>query len=365
MQTYVSPAPDPGGGCVPKKQKRKSRKQREKTLADQARLDFEASLRHYLLTPQQLQSLGYPVESEVFPGRAVIFQPYPPYEFVQDARCSDSGSSGSSGAEEVEDEFLRDRSIKSEERRCVRCGRGFFLLKDKYLTTERCLYHWGKPQRHVGYSCCRGSEGSPGCVSAKLHVWTGVELGVNGPLDGFVATQPRKAGVDGYGVYAIDCEMCFTTQGLELCKVSVVGIDGRIVYDSYVKPLNPVIDYNTRFSGITSKHLQPGYSVKTLKNVQKDILEFVSADTILIGHGLENDLKALKMIHRTVVDTAVAFPHHFGLPYKLSLRSLVSTVLQRDIQNGSHDSVEDALACLHLMLFRLTCDFRHLSNKSL
>lgn len=363
-------APDPGGGghktAATRRQKKKkpTRKQTPAASATEWRkpadlnaAELEACLRHYLLTPRQLQSLGFPVESDLHPGRAVIFHPFPPYELVQEPRCSDSWS-GSSGSDDAEDDgSLTDTSVRSEERRCVRCGRGFFLLQGKYLTTERCVYHWGKPQRYHGYSCCQGVDGAVGCVSAKLHVWTGVELGVNGPLDGYVVTQPRKKPPDGYGVYAIDCEMCFTTQGLELCKVSVVGLDGKIVYNSYVKPNNPVVDYNTRFSGITSKHLQKNSSVKTIKEVQKDILEFVSSGTILIGHGLENDLKALKIIHGTVVDTAVAFPHHYGLPYRRSLRSLVTTVLQRDIQTSSHDSVEDALACIHLMLFRLACDF--------
>jgi hypothetical protein len=33
----------------------------------------------------------------------------------------------------------------------------------------------------------------------------------------------------------------------------VVGIDGRPVYDSLIQPENPIIDYNTRFSGLTDR----------------------------------------------------------------------------------------------------------------
>ena len=59
---------------------------------------------------------------------------------------------------------------------------------------------------------------------------------------------------------------------------------------------------------------------------------FINADTILVGHGLENDLRALNLIHSTILDTAVVFPHYHGLPFRRSLRSLVSSYLKRDIQ---------------------------------
>jgi len=320
--------------------------------------ELEKRLRRYLLTPKQLESLGYPTESPLHRGKAVICNPFPPYESVRDARCSESGSNGS-GSDEMEDDgTLTDRNVQSNLRRCARCSRGFFVLRDKYLTTERCVYHYGKPFRG-SYSCCQAPEGSAGCVSAKLHVWTGVELGVNSPLNGYVVTKPRKMPPEGYGVYAIDCEMCYTTGGLELCKVSVVAMNGVVIYDKYVKPDNTIVDYNTRFSGITHKHFHNNSSVKSLKEVHEDLMEFISADTILIGHALENDLKALKIIHGTVVDTSVTFPHHFGLPYRRSLRSLMKSILQRDIQTSCHDSVQDAVACVELMLFRLACDFHH------
>ena len=35
----------------------------------------------------------------------------------------------------------------------------------------------------------------------------------------------------------------------------MVGTDGRLVYESLVAPENEIIDFNTRFSGITAKDL--------------------------------------------------------------------------------------------------------------
>jgi RNA exonuclease 1 len=54
-----------------------------------------------------------------------------------------------------------------------------------------------------------------------------------------------------------------------------------------------------------------------------------------------------------VIDTAVLFPHPDGLPKRWSLAFLASRFLKRTIQNGSHDSYEDGLACLDLLKFKL------------
>ena len=410
-------------------------------------------LRNYLLTPEQAMVLGYPIESSLYPGRAIIYKscgspksdvvdqielPRQTHLFDVNARefvpsCDNISSfvskrnnnnnytdfigeynmmnhspeqNNTMGGDFLEssesDKSEEDRSVDSDladdknsdkdvetqqvviteilkryqtgsdEKKCARCDRGFFVLKDgEYLTREKCIYHWGKLQKVYGtssngvvfvkseFSCCKGKKNSKGCSTAKLHVWKGVSAGVNKPLEGFVKTKSCKiVPEDGnYGVYSVDCEMCYTTQGLELAKVTVVAADGRIVYDSYVKPENTIIDYNTRFSGITAKDLK-GNAAKSLKDVQHDLMSFINADTILIGHGLENDLKALKMIHSTVIDTSMIFPHYYGLPFKRSLRSLVKSILKREIQSFEHDSYEDAKSCMELMLWRLKKDYK-------
>jgi RNA exonuclease 1 len=266
---------------------------------------------------------------------------------------------------------------------CMRCGRGFFVTSDgEYLTKEHCVYHWGKLNRSYDgayvkseYSCCNGDYWTSGCSSNSVHVWSGVSIGFNGPLDGYVHTQPRPAHTADHsnpGVYALDCEMCFTGRGLELTKVTVIGSDGRLVYETFVRPKADIVDFNTRFSGITAKDLHHSHSntshnsnkgaIKTLKQVQNDLLEFIHADTILIGHSIDNDLRVLKIIHKTVVDTSISFPHYFGLPYRRSLKSLTKSCLKRDIQCGDagHSSFEDSRASLELILWRIRKDFRQI-----
>lgn len=316
----------------------------------------------------------------------------------------DSGNSSDSGENDPE-EFGGDASVTNQskqayekfdntsyarpdfitsivERICVRCSKMFYLNSDNaftYLIEEACSYHWGKLTRIVGetynscsisneYSCCRGKHNSPGCTKVKAHVWNGLVTGYNGPFYNFVRTKCRKtAPTSDIGVYGVDCEMCYTANGLEVGKVTVVAVDGRLIYDVYVKPEGEVIDFNTRFSGLTAKDMQRKRQLKTLREVQCDLMGFIYADTILIGHGLENDLRALRIIHPTVIDTAVSFPHYNGLPYRRSLKSLVSCFLKREIQTSEHghDSYEDAKACMELMLWRVRKDFRSIIDHSL
>ncbi|OMH85773.1 RNA exonuclease 3 [Zancudomyces culisetae] len=79
----------------------------------------------------------------------------------------------------------------------------------------------------------------------------------------------------------------------------------------------------------------------------------ISKDTILLGHGLENDLRALRIVHENVIDTADMFPHHLGLPYRYSLKLLASKYLKSFIQSSAHDSKQDAYTCLELVAHKL------------
>ena len=62
----------------------------------------------------------------------------------------------------------------------------------------------------------------------------------------YVTTSADARGDSGGCVYALDCEMCYTTVGLELTRVSVVDMTLQPVYESIVKPQHTIVDYNTR-----------------------------------------------------------------------------------------------------------------------
>ena len=79
-------------------------------------------------------------------------------------------------------------------------------------------------------------------------------------------------------------------------------------------------DYITRFSGITPEKYAT--AILPLASIRKTLDSLIDADTILIGHALDNDLKTLRIIHQNCVDTALLFPHRSGPPYRRALRDL-------------------------------------------
>eukprot|EP01031_Cornospumella_fuschlensis_P032456 gene32456-39244_t len=156
---------------------------------------------------------------------------------------------------------------------------------------------------------------------------------------------------------ALDCEMCLTEAGLEVCRVSLLHPLRGVVLDALVKPDRPVRDYLTEFSGVTQELLE-GITI-TLSDIQYVLPSFISARTVIIGHSLEGDLKCLHLVHRGVsgggiIDVSALYPHPSSLPYRLPLKKLAKEVLGRDIQGGDvegHDSVQDAAAALLLALY--------------
>ncbi|XP_072172640.1 uncharacterized protein [Diadema setosum] len=290
-------------------------------------------LKPFILTETLLRENGYPRPSEVS-GHALIYK---------------------------EEETKKVTSSDPNQQVCCRCGATFLRRPTgQYITKEPCTYHWGRlwTRRIAGvlesrFSCCSGDMEVKGCCSARLHVTEDKTSN----LSGYMKTIPKSPPRNGHpGIYALDCEMCYTSKGLELTRVTIVDSDLEEVYDTLVKPDNEVVDYNTRFSGITENDLKP--VTTKLRGVQAVLLNLFSAHTILIGHSLESDLLALKLLHSTVVDTSVVFPHRRGPPFKRALKTLMAEFLKRLIQDdvGGHDSLEDAKSCMELMIWKVKED---------
>ncbi|BFZ10609.1 hypothetical protein BsWGS_13648 [Bradybaena similaris] len=297
--------------------------------------DLYEQLKKYILTEEQLKQNGYPRPCEDGSNKVRFFKEDTKYKYLKDNECI-----------------------------CKRCDKRFCVDKDgSPLTLEQCFYHHANLfTRKVGgllysrYGCCNAQEGSKGCQVAKTHVHVRNRTGC---LTGYRKTLPAPPSSEkNYSVYSVDCEMVYTKVGIELARVTLVGDDCSVKYESLVRPGTEIIDYNTRFSGITERDMRG--VVTTLSDVQDAILRMISDKTILIGHSLESDLQTLKLIHSTVVDTSLVFPHRRGLPYKRALRSLMADHLGKTIQaaGDGHDSKEDAVACMQLMVYKVKIDAR-------
>lgn len=150
---------------------------------------------------------------------------------------------------------------------------------------------------------------------------------------------------------AIDCEMVGVGpppySASQLARVSIVNFHGALLYDSYVKPVEPVGDYRTWVSGITAANLR---SARPLEEVN-EALSMLMKDRILVGHAIRNDLNVILIGHprRDLRDTA-KLPSYRALNHGKTpgLKFLAKTVLGIDIQGGEHSSIEDARATMLL-----------------
>lgn len=275
---------------------------------------------------------------------------------------------------------------------CDRCKTRFQVFpgrreEDGALTSGgSCVYHWAKPRRpdmvkgdvkprDLKYACCDETVGvSAGCTKADSHVFKISDpkrLALVMPFEPTPASD--RTGLP--GAVCFDCEMGYTTLGMELIRLTATGWpDGSELLDVLVRPIGEVLDLNSRFSGVwpedwanatpfddgrvqLSTDTTPVLKIVESPAKARDLLfELLTPQTPLIGHALENDLNATRILHPVIVDTCLIYPHHRGLPIRFGLKVLMKKHLDRDIQMGGaqgHDSKEDARAAGDLVRFRI------------
>ncbi|KAL4913721.1 hypothetical protein BDW62DRAFT_220517 [Aspergillus aurantiobrunneus] len=275
--------------------------------------------------------------------------------------------------------------------KCERCSGRFQVFpgrrEDGSLTTGGpCTHHPGKAlyppkkktdhvtgAREAYFTCCNETLGqSPGCTKGETHVFKVSETKRLASILQFEKT-PENQDPGPKPPVCFDCEMGYTTLGLELIRLTAVSWpEGNKILDILVRPFGEVLDLNSRFSGVFPEHYTKAlpYGTPTASQTptpsetqpESPPLQVVDSPaaarallfthlqptTPLIGHAVDNDLNACRIIHSTVIDTAILYPHPGGgLPYRMSLRTLAKKHLDRDIQTGGnrgHDSKEDAIA---------------------
>ena len=293
---------------------------------------------------------------------------------------------------------------------CDRCKTRFQVFpgrreEDGSLTSGGpCTYHFGKPfwserstldpqaKREKKYRCCGQAMGdSPGCTKNDNHVFKISEVKRMAAVLNFQETPDNPDKYSAWPV-CIDGEMGYTVYGLELIRLTATSWpSGEELFDVLVRPLGQILDLNSRYSGVRpidmaealpwnalphdeSTPKEPSRTKRKLRIVESPaaartlLFSYISPRTPIIGHGLENDLNATRIIHPTIVDTALLFPHKAGLPYRNGLKMLMHTHLNRHIQvvvdgkMDGHDSKEDANAAGDLVRFAVGNEWRKMQR---
>lgn len=288
---------------------------------------------------------------------------------------------------------------------CDRCNTRFQVFPDRNIETGEltsagaCTHHPGRsyfPERPPGftglmnkkYRCCTQEVNeSPGCATTERHVWKTSTPARLASLWNWVET-PTNDSPDVRKAVAFDCEMGYTVRGMEVLRVTATSWpDGAEIIDVLVQPFGHILDLNSRYSGVFMEDLVNGVpwtkeweappqktgERKILRKVDspkaaRDLLfSIISPDTVLIGHGLENDLNAMRIVHPKIIDTILLYPHNKGLPIRNGLKFLMDKILRRRIQidtGNGHDSAEDARAAGDLVRYQVQKRWKKLMLES-
>jgi PAB-dependent poly(A)-specific ribonuclease subunit 2 len=127
---------------------------------------------------------------------------------------------------------------------------------------------------------------------------------------------------------------------------------GTPFIDDYISTTDPIVDYLTSYSGIVAGDLDPRtspHNLVPLKIAYKKLWLLLNLGCSFLGHGLKQDFRVIN-IHvpkAQVIDTAEFFFVAARLR-KLSLAFLAWYLLKEEIQQETHDSIEDARTALKL-----------------
>eukprot|EP00961_Rhodomonas_salina_P101432 1364929-Rhodomonas_salina.1 len=151
----------------------------------------------------------------------------------------------------------------------------------------------------------------------------------------------------GVDVVVMDTEMVICgRKGRRLfvaAEVSLVDESGNVLLHTYAKPPMRVVSYNTRYSGVTPRHMRYAPPLREVRSRIESILR----GKVLVGHAIENDLRALDLWHPpdAIIDTQkipeIQLLFANDTP---GLKRVCLGLLRREIQSGAHSALEDAQA---------------------
>ncbi|KAI0811227.1 ribonuclease H-like domain-containing protein [Irpex lacteus] len=133
-------------------------------------------------------------------------------------------------------------------------------------------------------------------------------------------------------------------------RVSIVDYRGNVLMDEYIQPMMRVTDYRTAMNGIEAHHLAAPHA-RPFPDVQRDVANYIR-NKIIVGYTLWNDLSVLGIPHAAVATRDVALYRPFRTALQMNqvvgFPTLMWRLMRRRIQEGAHDSIENARAAMDL-----------------
>jgi len=189
-------------------------------------------------------------------------------------------------------------------------------------------------------------------VLARISIVDGGSAEAKAAAEGLSTTSPSATSVAAAAAAAATAAAVGATPAPPIpTPASQQGRPMRVLADDYILPSEAVVDYVTRFSGITAEDLAPATTRHALVSNRTAYLKlrfFLDRGCIFVGHGLQKDFETANVFVSPdqIIDTVELW--RLQNQRKISLRFLASHVLKADIQDGIHDSIEDAKTALSL-----------------
>ncbi|KAL2150354.1 hypothetical protein VTH82DRAFT_6917 [Thermothelomyces myriococcoides] len=216
-----------------------------------------------------------------------------------------------------------------KKKRCATCGvrsgamaseatpnELYYSPKSKLTATATLLRHCKLPNLRfcaasftLTWTCCGNHVSEAPCTAKEDHDVTEGSQSIQQRWQ-FHMTPPNKRPAHRLAV-AIDCEMGTAFDGdTELIRLTLIDyFSGETLIDSLVYPDIPMKHFNTRWSGITRGDMEASrrkrLCIHGRNAARRAVFRFVGRSTIVVGHGAQSDLSALRWIHHRVVDSFI------------------------------------------------------------
>jgi hypothetical protein len=157
----------------------------------------------------------------------------------------------------------------------------------------------------------------------------------------------------GLKLVGLDCEMCVTTESDKaLLKMTIVDAEKKeVLTDIWVKPPHPILDFKSHITGMTRAAFREIKGLLSFEEARNKLLEYVDARTILIGHGLYEDLKCLQFGHIRIIDTSLLLRNPEQPLKRVDISKLVFDIFGIMVSTSTHCSVDEVMFSLDLIQF--------------